>query len=85
MKIGEQYRDAKNAVDTFNALQNSMVGFQTHADQGHIKVKYKDIVVSNAEDVKQYTNLLTQAESTLNEYYFQTTNKTWGSSREYTT
>lgn len=68
VKIGEQYRDAKNAVDTFNALQNSMVGFQTHADQGHIKVKYKDIVVSNAEDVKQYTNLLTQAESTLNEY-----------------
>ncbi len=68
VRIGEQYRDAKNAVDTFNALQNSMVGFQTHADQGHIKVKYQDIVVSNAEDVKQYTNLLKQSETALNEY-----------------
>ena len=68
VKIGEQYRDAKSAVDTFNSLQNSMVGFQTHADQGHIKVRYQDVVVSNAEDVKKYTELLKQSETTLNEY-----------------
>ena len=68
VKIGEQYRDAKNAVDTFNALQNSMVGFQTHADQGHIKIVYKDIVVSNADDVKKYTELLKESEKGLNDY-----------------
>lgn len=68
VKIGEQYRDAKNAVDTFNALQNSMVGFQTHADQGHIKIVYKDVVVSNAEDVKKYTALLKESEKGLNDY-----------------
>lgn len=68
VKIGEQYRDAKYAVDTFNALQNSMVGFQTHADQGHIKVVYKDVVVSNAEDVKKYTELLKESEKGLNDY-----------------
>ena len=68
VKIGEQYRDAKNAVGTFNALQNSMVGFQTHADQGHIKIVYKDVVVSNAEDVKKYTALLKESEKGLNDY-----------------
>ena len=68
VKIGEQYRDAKHAVDTFNSLQNSMVGFQTHADQGHIKVVYKDIVVSNADDVKKYTELLKESEKGLNDY-----------------
>ena len=68
VKIGEQYRDAKYAVDTFSALQNSMVGFQTHADQGHIKVVYKDVVVSNAEDVKKYTELLKESEKGLNDY-----------------
>ena len=68
VKLGEQYRDAKNAVDTFNALQNSMVGFQTHADQGHIKVQYKDVKISSAEELKEYTELLKKSEEGLNSY-----------------
>lgn len=68
VKIGKQYRDVKNAVGTFEALQNSMVGFQTHADQGHIKIAYQDITVSNADELKQYTDLLKKSEENLNSY-----------------
>ena len=68
VRIGKQYRDVKNAVGTFEALQNSMVGFQTHADQGHIKITYQDITVSNADELKQYTDLLKKSEENLNSY-----------------
>ena len=68
IKFGERYRDTKNAIDSFNAYQSSMVGFHTHADQGKIKLQYQDVVVSNAAELEQYKTLLNESQTRLNEY-----------------
>lgn len=68
IELGKKYRDAKNAVDSFNSLQNSMVGFQTQADQGNIKIQYQNVTVATPEDAEQYATLLKQSQQQLNTY-----------------
>ena len=64
----KKYRETVTAVDNFNTLQSSMVGFQTHADQGNIKLQYQEVVVSSAQEVTQYETLLKQSQTQLNTY-----------------
>lgn len=68
VELGKKYRDAKNAVADFNAIQNSMVGFQTQADQGNIKLQYQAVTIATPADAERYKELIKTAQQQLNTY-----------------
>lgn len=68
IELGKKYQNAKNAVETFNTLQNSMVGFQTQSDQGNIKVQYQNVTIATPADAEKYADLIKASQQQLNNY-----------------
>lgn len=75
IRLGELKRDLDSAVNSYQVLQNGMVGFQTQLDQGNIKLQYETVTIRTPQEVETYKTRIKNAYQQLQTYVNQLRNQ----------
>lgn len=65
---GEKIRDIKNAITSFESLQNSYGEFQINNIRGDVKINRENVTVSGASQIKEYETRIQNAYQEMTKY-----------------
>lgn len=65
---GTKYQELRASVASANTTVEQMVGFQTQASQGNIRLTTENVVVASKEDVQRYVNQMRDDYARMEEY-----------------